>query len=81
MTIEEFVQHCLKIKNGDISLAIPCCANCKNYTKVSLTDLTYYECDHPLMDSDDPYVGVALVMNSDDFCSRWEDKNVDRPDT
>lgn len=74
MTHEEFAHICLKIKSGDTSIGIPCCANCKYYTKVSLTDLTYYECDHPLMDSDDPYVGVALTMAPEDFCSCFEQR-------
>ena len=77
MTHEEFAHLCLKIKSGDTSIEIPCCANCEHYKKVpSLSDLvkTYYGCDHPLMDTDDPYVGVSLTMAPEDFCSRFEQR-------
>lgn len=71
MTHEEFAHICLKIKSGDTSIEIPCCANCKHYIKtLELTGSTYYGCDHP-------FAGVSLCMKPEDFCSRFEQRKDD----
>lgn len=107
MTHEEFAHICLKIKSGDTSIEIPCCANCKHYacsnepyanptTKGAIDNLTKlfdevfddvldeeiesggepakYECRHPVLESDDPFVACWLEMKPEDFCSRFEQR-------
>lgn len=87
MTHEEFAHMCLKIKSGDTSIEIPCCANCEHYkksldySKTNLYDLAFnhennyiyrYECRHPALESDDPFVATWIETTPEDFCSRFE---------
>ena len=98
MTHEEFAHICLKIKSGDTSIEIPCCANCKYYvcsnepyatatTKGGINALSKllddildeeieakYECRHPVLESDDPFVACWLETKPEDFCSRFEQR-------
>ena len=63
MTHEEFMHICLKIRKGDVTVDIPCCANCKYYNKyVSKID----ETTHWICRSGNSF------MQPEDFCSRWE---------
>lgn len=70
MTHEEFAHLCLKIKSGDTSIEIPCCANCKYYQVV--LNAGKYRCVHPRLayNGNDGY----LVMQPEDFCSRFEQR-------
>lgn len=77
MILEEFAHICLKIKSGDTSMEIPCCANCKYYKSLTFSDgETIYECHHPSMDDCEciDESGI-LYMAPEDFCSRFVDKN------
>ncbi len=67
MTIEDFAHRCLLIKAGNAELAIPCCANCRNYAKSETWD--GYECwackriGH-----------LELYTKPEEFCSRFEER-------
>lgn len=37
-----------------------------------------YICDHPVLESDDSYVGAWLETKPEDFCSRWESRNEEK---
>lgn len=68
MTHEEFAHICLKIKSGDTSMEIPCCANCRYY------GIKYYRYAKP----DNPeYICNIFKFGTvpEDFCSRFVDKN------
>ena len=86
MTHEEFMHICLKIRKGDVTVDIPCCANCKYYGKV-LEDSKLIPCDEQPglkweytykwicshgVEADDPFVAAWIEMQPEDFCSRWE---------
>ena len=74
MTHEEFAHICLKIKSGDTSIEVPCCANCKYYKKHGLDN--NWSCFHTKLETDDPYVWCAIQTKPEDFCSRWEARDV-----
>lgn len=64
MTHEEFAHICLKIKSGDTSMDIPCCANCRYYC------IKYYRYAEP----DKPeYICNIFKFGTvpEDFCSRF----------
>ena len=68
LTLEEFAHICLKIKSGDTSMEIPCCANCryygKKYHKYVEPDQNWYVCNV-----------FQFCTKPEDFCSRFVGKN------
>ena len=78
MTIEEFLNHCLRIKNHDTTKAIPCCANCKHYQPINfgVGFDTRWRCKHPrLMTNGWSDTKGWLTLQPEDFCSRWEERD------
>ncbi|MBR2248778.1 MAG: hypothetical protein IJ880_17490 [Bacilli bacterium] len=71
MTLEDFLNHCLRIKNHDTRLSIPCCANCKYYK--TNRDVEGYRCFHPRLMTNGNM--AWLTLQPEDFCSRWEDRH------
>ena len=74
MTHEDFAYICLKIKSGNTSLDIPCCANCRYYgKKASLFRLNDQLCE----DSDEGWLCSVFryTTKSEDFCSKYVNKN------
>lgn len=77
MTHEEFVHICLKIRKGDVTLDIPCCANCGYYRNIWLPENVgktlrkKWVCLQPSVYD---FVGNQGWINTrpEDFCSRWE---------
>ena len=37
-----------------------------------------YECRHPVLETDDPFVAAWLETKPEDFCSRWESRNEEK---
>lgn len=77
MTIDDFANRVfyLRTTGGDVSLAMPCCANCKHYIKDKTYDVYY--CNHPegVIDDLDNPSNVLIAMDPQDFCSRFEERN------
>ena len=63
MTHEEFAHLCLRIKDGDVSVEIPCCANCYSYHKRGKE----WVCKHPKIYGNCNL--MELKTNPEDFCS------------
>lgn len=53
------------------------CKTCKYYKKTEtfegLTWKEKYYCNHPLLDTDDPFIWAGLEMSETDYCSRFDD--------
>lgn len=75
MTHEDFANICLRIKNGDININIPCCGNCKYYTpRFGWGGAnTGYVCMHPRLRCTGQ--GAWLVTQPEDFCSRYTERS------
>lgn len=69
MTHEDFAHICLRIKEGDTSIEIPCCANCVYYYFSKYHNKWY--CFHPCRVSD---ISEELCTKPEDFCSRYKEK-------
>lgn len=74
LTHEDFAHICLKIRDGDTDTQIPCCGNCKYYKEFTVVcefDCGY-RCFHPRLQ----FIGNLgyLVMQPEDFCSRYEER-------
>lgn len=74
MTHEDFAYICLKIKSGNTSLDIPCCANCRYYgKKIAKIDRN----GTPCVDGTDGWLCniFRYSTKSEDFCSKYVNKN------
>lgn len=75
MTHEDFAHICLRIKEGDTSIEIPCCANCKYYQSVALVEgeELRWRCKHPRLMTNGSK--AWLTLQPQDFCSRYEERD------
>ena len=64
MTIEEFAHRCLLIKAGNVTLSIPCCANCEHYEK---NEFDHWACMR--------HRHFRIFNEPEDFCSKFEERN------
>ena len=76
MDHEDFANLCLRIKNHDTKLTVPCCANCEFYKSTVFSDgETIYECYHPAMgDTGDEYISCTLYTQPEDFCNYFKER-------
>lgn len=61
----------MKMNNQSLFGTFNICRNCKYYSLSGVEEGKTY-CDHPKLYSDDPFCGVALETNPNDFCSYFE---------
>lgn len=47
------------------------CKTCKHFVRGGLDGKTYV-CEHPKIELDDQFVYACIMMNENDFCSRYE---------
>lgn len=71
MTHEDFAHICLRIKDGDTSVEIPCCANCAYYLSGALAH--QFICAHPKRVLSGTG-WTCLVTNPEDFCSYYTER-------
>lgn len=68
MDHEDFANLCLRIKNHDTKLTIPCCANCEYYIR---RQNNKYKCYHPMLKSEVDYDQILRVKNDIMTGSAW----------
>ena len=73
MTHEDFAHICLQIKDGDVSVEIPCCAHCEYYVNGILDNR--WVCIHPNRLTNGKF--ACIVMQPQDFCSCYKERKND----